>query len=231
MLSVGVETDMSGRLLDYGNVIVRTYVGKILFSHVAHPYEAAHLVEEQWTRTKRTASRTEKESHAQRAAAEDGAHRPDTLEEPDAAAEPEQMVAPSFYRRSILKVIGSNWFKLRVEDSGTITYRKHWFVLWQQVWQPTVLVLLIGLGMIARLITLARHARSRGCSTRPRRLPIDTMMLTLPILLIPVVAVVDLPIHRLAQRHLSGHARIRSWISTRSRSAARAAAPRLWRIS
>ena len=62
VLSVGVETDVTGRLLDYGNVIVRTYVGKIPFSHVSHPYEAAHLVEEQWTRTKRSASRMEKEA-------------------------------------------------------------------------------------------------------------------------------------------------------------------------
>ncbi len=62
VLSVGVETDQVGRLLDYGNVIVRTYVGKIPFSHVPHPYEAAHLVEEQWTRTKHSASRTEKEA-------------------------------------------------------------------------------------------------------------------------------------------------------------------------
>ena len=62
VLSVGVETDVSGRLLDYGHVIVRTYVGKIPFHHVSHPYQAAHMVEEQWTRTKHSASRTEKEA-------------------------------------------------------------------------------------------------------------------------------------------------------------------------
>ena len=61
----------------------------------------------------------------------------------------------------MLKVIGANWFKLRLEDSGTITYRKHWFVLWQQIWQPTVLIFLIGLGMLARLITLARTPGQR----------------------------------------------------------------------
>ncbi|HEX8991448.1 MAG TPA: cyclic nucleotide-binding domain-containing protein, partial [Anaerolineales bacterium] len=42
ILSVGIETDQMGRLLDYGNVIVRTYTGKIPFSHVPRPREAAH---------------------------------------------------------------------------------------------------------------------------------------------------------------------------------------------
>ena len=32
-------------------------------------------------------------------------------------------------------------FKLRYEASGTIIYRKHWFVLLKQVWQPTLLFL------------------------------------------------------------------------------------------
>jgi hypothetical protein len=38
VLSVGVETDMMGRLLDYGDLVVRTYVGKIAFRSVAHPF-------------------------------------------------------------------------------------------------------------------------------------------------------------------------------------------------
>jgi hypothetical protein len=83
-------------------------------------------------------------------------------------------------------VISSSWFKLRVEDSGTITYRKHWFVLLRQVSQPTLVVLLIAFGMIARLLTLAGTPDQRlfdGSKTPP----IDTVMLTLPILLIPVV--------------------------------------------
>ena len=185
LLSVGVETDITGRLLEYGNVIVRTFVGKIVFSHVAHPFEAQHLVEELWTRTRRTASRTERETMRNVLRRKMGLPVQITLEEPNASGEPEQMVAPSFYRRSILKVIGSSWFKLRVEDSGTITYRKHWYVLLRQVSQPTVLVLLIGFGMIARLVTLARTSGERllDFSKTP---PVDTLMLTLPILLIPV---------------------------------------------
>ncbi len=183
VLSVGVETDMSGRLLDYGTVIVRTYVGKIPFSHVSHPYEAAHLVEELWGRTKHLASRMEKEALRNVLRRKMG-----LTVEVRPAEEPklDKTVTPSIYRRSLLKVIGSNWFKLRTEDSGTITYRKHWYVLLQQVWQPTVLILLIGLGMIARLIMLARTpgARLYDASKVPA---VDTTMLALPILLIPIL--------------------------------------------
>jgi hypothetical protein len=170
VLSVGVETDVTGRLLDYGNVIVRTYVGMIPFSHVSHPYEASHLVEEQWTRTKHSTTRMEKEAMRNVLRQKMGLTvqtKKDETEKPDLEA------APTLYRRSIFKKISSNWFKLRIEDSGTITYRKHWFVLWQQIWQPTVLILLIGIGLIVHILT--------------RGFKLDTVVLSLPVVLLPLM--------------------------------------------
>jgi CRP-like cAMP-binding protein len=186
LLSVGVETDMSGRLLDYGDLIVRTFVGKIVFHHVAHPFEAEHVVQELWTRSRRVASKTEREAMRNVLRSKMGLPVQITLDETAAEGEPEKMVTPSLYRRSILRVLESNWFKLRIEDSGTITYRKHWFVMLRQVAQPTVLLLLMGFGMIARLVTLAGRPELKlfDFSKTP---PVDTMMLTIPILMIPVV--------------------------------------------
>ncbi len=183
VLSVGVETDQIGRIMDYGNVIVRTYVGKIPFGHVAHPYQASHMVEEQWTRTKQQASRVEKEAMRNILRQKMGL----TVEtKQDETLKVDRTVTPTFYRRSLLNRLASNWFKLRTEDSGTITYRKHWFVLWQQVWQPTVLMLLLGFGMVARLIMLARTPGDQlfDVSKTP---PIDTMMLALPIVSVPII--------------------------------------------
>lgn len=183
VLSVGVETDPIGRVMDYGNVIVRTYVGKIPFSHVAHPYQASHMVEEQWTRTKHQASRMEKEAMRNVLRQKMGL----TVEtKPDETLKLDRTVTPTFYRRSLLSRLASNWFKLRTEDSGTITYRKHWFVLLQQVWQPTVLLLLVGFGIVARLIMLARTP-GQQLFDPARTPPIDTMMLALPIVAIPVI--------------------------------------------
>jgi hypothetical protein len=178
-----VETDQTGRILDYGNVIVRTYTGKIPFSHVPRPYEAAHLVEEQWTRTKHSASRAEKEAMRNVIRQKMGLTVETHVEEE--REKQDLQVTPTFYRRSLLKTVASNWFNLRVEDSGTITYRKHLFVLWRQVWEPTLLFLLLNGGILARGITLARTAGQSVIELRPFK--VDTMMLVLPVLLIPVI--------------------------------------------
>jgi hypothetical protein len=184
ILSVGLETDQMGRLLDYGNVIVRTYTGKVPFSHVPRPREAAHLVEEQWSRAKRSADRTEKEAMRNVLRQKMGLTVETKVEVP--REKPSQSVTPSFYRRSLLKIIGSNWFKLRLEDSGTITYRKHWFVLWEQVWEPTVLILLLIGGIFARLITLARTPGARLFDFTNGFHP-DTVVLALPVLILPLL--------------------------------------------
>jgi hypothetical protein len=43
-------------------------------------------------------------------------------------------------------------FKLRIEDGGTVTYRKHWYVLIQQVWQPTFFIVMISILIISLAI-------------------------------------------------------------------------------
>jgi len=182
LLSVGVETDMLGRMLDYGDVVVRTYVGKIAFRSVSHPFEAARLVEEHWGRSKRSASRTERE--AMRDVLRRKMGQP-VLAQAEAPAPVETHVTPSIYRRSVLRFIGERWFNLRIEQGGAIVYHKHWFALLQQSWQPTVVGLLLLGAMIARL---ARLQQTAGLVLYdPARTPaMDTTMLVLATLLIPV---------------------------------------------
>ncbi|HET6847060.1 MAG TPA: cyclic nucleotide-binding domain-containing protein [Anaerolineales bacterium] len=185
VLSVGVETDMMGRVLDYGDVVVRTYVGKIAFRSVAHPFEAARLVEEHWGRSKRSASRTERE--AMRNVLRRKMGQPEIPTEAREQPAPEETsVTPSIYRRSILRFIGEKWFNLRVEQGGSIIYHKHWFVLLAQTWQPTVVGLLLLGGMIARLVRLAQTVGIKLYDSA-RTPALDTMMLVLPTLLIPVI--------------------------------------------
>jgi hypothetical protein len=62
ILSVSVETGQLGRILDYGDVIIRTFVGKIAFTQVTHPEQAQHMIEEYWNRTKAQATSMEKEA-------------------------------------------------------------------------------------------------------------------------------------------------------------------------
>ena len=48
-----------GRQMGFGNVIIRTYVGKIIFRHVSNPKQAAAVVEEHWHRVRETSRRAE----------------------------------------------------------------------------------------------------------------------------------------------------------------------------
>lgn len=52
VLSVDAEADTTGRILDYGNIIVRTFVSKIEFTHVAHLNRTEQLIKEHWIRSK-----------------------------------------------------------------------------------------------------------------------------------------------------------------------------------
>jgi len=62
VIAVGVEANQIGRILDYGDVIVRTFVGRIPFNNVNHPKQAARMIEEHWKRTREAAVETEKEA-------------------------------------------------------------------------------------------------------------------------------------------------------------------------
>jgi hypothetical protein len=146
ILSVGVETDQIGRMLDYGDVIVRTFVGRILFHHVHRPYQAASLVEEHWVRT-RESSRKEDASAMKNAIRE---RLGLAARKPGEQVKEAPMVCTAI-KPGKLTLMFSNVFKVRFEDSGTVTYRKHWFVLLQKTWQPFLLLIILLCAMLYRL--------------------------------------------------------------------------------
>lgn len=184
ILSVGVETDPLGRILDFGNVVVRTFVGRIDFSHVGHPYHAAHMIEEHWQRTKETASGEEKE--AMKAALRDKLGLTTQTPVPKEKPKPDKSTLPRLYRPSIFSLVGGNIFKFRLEDAGTITYRKHGFVLFRQIWQPAFFLLVILAFWINRLVTLIRTPNAPVIAiTEQGRLYLDTYLIALPAIALP----------------------------------------------
>ncbi|HCC79700.1 MAG: hypothetical protein A2X25_08995 [Chloroflexi bacterium GWB2_49_20] len=150
ILSVGVETDQIGRILDYGDVIVRTFVGRILFHHVRRPNQAASLVEEHWVRS-REISQKEDASAMKQAIRE----RLGLVERKPGEPAQQAPVVSTARIPGVLQMMFSNIFKVRFEDSGTITYRKHWFVLLKTTWQPVLVFLLLLATIIYRLFYLA----------------------------------------------------------------------------
>lgn len=152
ILSVGIEANPLGRVLDYGDVIIRTFVGKIIFNDVNHPDQASHMVEEYWQRTRETAAGMEKEAMKNALRKQLGIPIPP---QPDAFSD--QPAAPKAQpkRQSFLRLLGANTLKLRYEAGETVIYRKHWVVLIMEAWLPVLGVLGSLLLFFYRLYQLA----------------------------------------------------------------------------
>lgn len=152
VVSVGVEANQFGRILDYGNVIVRTFVGKIAFNFVNHPNQAAKMVEEYWQRTREAAVSQEKEAMKDSIRKRLGIPLPP---KPASAAPQPTTSVPKRRGSTLLKLLGSSTLKLRYETGDAVVYRKHWVVLILEAWIPFVGTLaVIGL-FLSRLIQLA----------------------------------------------------------------------------
>lgn len=147
ILAVNLETDAIGRILEYGNVTVRTFVGSIRFDYIDHPVQAADMIREYWERTKVVGTQAQKMAmkNALRSKLGLTAHAVPQNELPPISMEDKEV-----QKKSILRIVLSNLFKLRVEDGGTVTYRKHWFVLLQQVGQPLFYSLIVNILILIR---------------------------------------------------------------------------------
>jgi hypothetical protein len=159
ILSVGVETSQLGRILDYGDVIIRTFVGKIPFNHVTHPEQAQHMIEEYWYRTKEHAVGVEKEAMKNAIRKRLGLPMPKMGRGFGEAAPVVKKDAPppkqSASGAAILKFLGLNTLKLRYETGENVIYRKHWVVLLIDSWIPFLGTLSLLILLIIRMFVLA----------------------------------------------------------------------------
>jgi uncharacterized membrane protein YdbT with pleckstrin-like domain len=190
ILSVGVETEMVGRLLDYGNVIVRTFVGRIPFSDVTHPHQAARMIEEYWQRTKVVSQSAEKEAMKDAIRQKLGltvAAKPVETTQASPAEEPvvRRPKAALSLRDVLVKIMASNTLKFRYEVGETVIYHKHWIVLLQQTWLPAAfLVGLFGL-WVGRIFTVASSPELVFFHMTEAGLSVDTFFMALPIMMVP----------------------------------------------
>jgi hypothetical protein len=153
-------------------VIIRTFVGKIAFHHVAHPNQAAALIEEHWGRAKESTRKTDLE-HMKRAIRQ---RLGIPVEQPaPESRRAEELIAQSPYKPGLLTQMFPNVFKMRFEAQGTITYRKHWFVLVRQVSLPSIILLLGLAAVIWRGVSLVRNPNPAG--------GIDTFIVVVALLL------------------------------------------------
>ncbi|NIS82353.1 MAG: cyclic nucleotide-binding domain-containing protein [Anaerolineales bacterium] len=151
VLSVSVSTEVVGRMLGYGDVIIRTFTGRVVFQNVENPRAMAAMVEEHWHRLRGKQELTDREG-LREAVRKRLAPEP----EPQQSAQPvPQESGPSDepQQESRLPLFG---FLVRFEDQDVITYRKHWVVLLREIGAPSFLIILTAGLFGAHLVGLMR---------------------------------------------------------------------------
>lgn len=186
ILSVGVETDMIGRALDFGNVIVRTFVGKLEFDYVDHPAQAADMIREYWERTKAITNISQQEVMRNTIRQKLG------LPVNKKQLAPLPPVVPVDEKKIIQTPLWllalTNFFKLRTENGATVIYHKHWIILFQQAWQPIALFVVAFSLLLWRVWILIRSAELSFFRTNAAgALRPDTISLTIPLLMMPII--------------------------------------------
>jgi len=184
ILSVGVETDYLGRILDFGNVIVRTFVGKLEFDHVDHPVQAADMIREYWERTKAITNRTQmdvmKDTIKQKLGVPLEKRRQVELA-PVIPVDEEKVLKTPLWLLAL-----QNFVQLRIEEGGKIIYHKHWIILIRQAWKPFGLTVAGIMFLFWRIFLIATseltffHINAAG-HRRP-----DFLTALVPLLMFPV---------------------------------------------
>jgi len=141
ILADDLKTDQIGRILNYGNIIVRTYTGVIVLNRLAHPQIVIHLINEVRGR-KKTRRRSEQLDTIDRTIRERLEHLPVQKSGPVEGEAPMQIKA------GVLQEFMSELFLLRLEEDGNIIYRTHWFLLLRKIGVPLFLSLILLIGVI-----------------------------------------------------------------------------------
>lgn len=137
VLADDVRTTQLGRIIGYGDIIVRTYTGELILSRLAQPYLIVNLINEMREKAKASRKRARLESIDQiiRRRLNLGADEP--LPPP-----PAQEVKPVVKSGKLTRFL-SDLFMLRVEKDGAIIYRTHWFILLKKTLLPSMLTLVV----------------------------------------------------------------------------------------
>jgi hypothetical protein len=184
ILSVAVETTQLGRILDYGDVIVRTWVGRIPFNEVSHPEQAQDMIEEYWERTKEQAVGMEKEEMKNAIRRRLGIPVPP---KPKPVIPVEKAPEPKKERRSVLRLLGSSTLKLRYEAGESVFYRKHWFVLIQQALLPLLGIIAAFTLFVWRQVRLFELPEEALIRLVDGALTVDAYSLAILIALVPLL--------------------------------------------
>ncbi|NOR90962.1 MAG: cyclic nucleotide-binding domain-containing protein [Anaerolineales bacterium] len=136
ILSISVETEVAGRMMGFGDVVIRTYTGKVVFQSVGEAQTIAALIGANWQRQRAKQDQTDRVSLVEALDQRLQDEEPHILEE-SLTSLPDEIESPA------IRGVGRWGFKVRFEDEGTITYRKHWAQLLREISIPSLLFIVV----------------------------------------------------------------------------------------
>lgn len=137
--SISVSTTVLGRVFGYGDVVIRTFTGQIIFPNIDNPYAMASVVEKHWRRVHETRVEEDRDSKVR---AIRRLTDPQSDPEPGIAILEEEASAAD--TQDMTQIGLGHWtFQVRFEEQGVITYRKHWAVLMREAAIPSAAIILI----------------------------------------------------------------------------------------
>jgi hypothetical protein len=153
VLAVNVNRSWLGRKIGFGNVDVRTYTGGILMRRMANPRLFAKFVQGFQVRAYQLEKRHDTEKMEQALRLRLGLDSPDDqgISPGDSYDNDDQLYGENQTKDEIQPSSIGTFLKVRYEQNGVITYRKHWLLLFRKTWLPT-LGLFVTIGLVALIL-------------------------------------------------------------------------------
>ena len=139
ILAVNTTSTLLGRMFHYGNVIIKTFTGEIIFRNLKDPQGMVKFINEYREVLQKGSERREKREIDQelrnRLGWDEGVE-PGLASEGKSAVETEdrEQKAPLWHRSF------GHIFTMRFEEGDVITYRNYWPTLFGKIWLPTLLI-------------------------------------------------------------------------------------------
>ncbi|MCJ7534375.1 MAG: cyclic nucleotide-binding domain-containing protein [Anaerolineales bacterium] len=153
ILAVNTKSTLLGRTFHYGDVIVKTFTGEIIFHNLKDPQGMIKFINEYREKIQKGSERREKREIDQELRTRLGWEESEdsgvvgeewTGKEADKGVEQKDSVRQKSF---------GHIFTMRFEEGDVITYRKYWPTLFGKIWLPTLLIFLaiLGIGIITNL--------------------------------------------------------------------------------
>ena len=181
ILAVNTTSTLLGRIFHYGNVIIKTFTGEIIFRNLKDPQRMVKFINEYREVLQKGSERREKREIDQELRTRLGWEEGESLVPPvglatDVKPGEDEVRKESFWRRSFGHI-----FTMRFEEGNVITYRKYWPTLFGKIWLPTLLIFITFL-VIGIIINLFIQGQS---SARTAEILLGLCVLFILLVLIP----------------------------------------------